>query len=328
MTVKGKKKNKSPLFKWIRAIVIAIIVALLFKGFIIEFYKFRDGNFGKTIRTGDYLLINKLTFGARCPVTLLSLPFFKNVYSDLIVLPYFRLPAIGSLKTDDLLIFNNPEENDPPLDKKTPMIKRLIARAGDTLFIDNKTAKVNSKDVDGDKNHLLFRYRIVTDGSEISDQQQEKYHLTNGNKIADMGMFDYSINPNISDSLLNEKNISHVRVIKDFPGENTTEIFPKSPFFKWNKDYFGPVVIPFEGQKVNIDINNIAMYQKIIDVYEENDLYIDMDKIYINGKLSDEYTIKRNYFFVLDDSRDIGKDSRHWGFLPEDHIIGRVSVLW
>ncbi|MFH2142243.1 MAG: signal peptidase I [Bacteroidota bacterium] len=328
---KEKKKNKKPnkpLKKWIKAVLFAFIIALFIRGFVTESHKFNTGNFGNTLQSGDYILINKLRFGARCPITLISLPFFKNIYSDIIQLPYFRLPGFDKLSPNDLIVFNSPEENDPPVDKKTLLIKRIAGCPGDTVFIDNKTVFINGQDNDTDKKHLLFKYRIITDGTEITDEQKNKYKLSEGEMIADMGIYDFSMNPNIYDSLLNEKNISNLRVLKDFQGENIWEIFPKCAFHKWNKDYFGPVIIPYKGLNVQIDIKNVQLYKKIIDVYEENDFYTELDKVFINGQEASEYTIKKDYYFVLDDNRDYAKDSRYWGFLPEDHIIGTASLIW
>ena len=143
-----------------------------------------------------------------------------------------------------------------------------------------------------------------------------------------MGIFDFFISPDISDSILNLSFVNNVRILKEFPSESSWSYFPQSNYFNWNKDYYGPIIIPQKEKTVQINPRNIALYKRIIEVYENNKLFIDGDKIIINGIETNSYTFKNNYYFVIDDNRDNAKDSRFWGFLPESHIIGTASFIW
>ncbi len=131
----------------------------------------------------------------------------------------------------------------------------------------------------------------------------------------------------MADSLLKEDYTDTVRINKKWPGEGEVGVFPMSPYFAWNLDHFGLIVIPGEGITVHVSKKNIDLYKRIIDVYEDNKLDIQQDRIFINNVETNSYTFKQNYYFVLDDNRDYSKDSRKWGFLPEDHIVGSVSRI-
>ena len=332
--MKNKHKNKK---SWVKAIFIAFILALIFRTFFFQSYIVSSSKMEKTFLDGDFVFVNKITCGARLPITLFSFPFvqnelpFSNIksYTDLIQFPYFRLASFSKIKRNDFLVFNYPNINDKPIDHKPIYLKRCVALPGDTLKIENKIVYVNSI-AENDCSSMKYNYRVVTDGVKITETLLKKYDITEGGIIADIGVYDFAMTKKTADKLLQEKIITNVRILKKYPREGTGEAFPESRFNYWNIDYFGPVIIPRKGQKVNLNIHNIDLYKRIIDIYEDNNLYIDNSKgvIAINGETANSYTFKQDYYFVIDDNRDNAKDSRMWGFLPESHIIGCASFIW
>jgi len=123
-------------------------------------------------------------------------------------------------------------------------------------------------------------------------------------------------------------NVTKVTPVFGKSGEFSPQIFPHDPFFRWNEDNFGPLWIPVKGSVVKLDTGNLCLYERIIDVYEQNDLRIDGSIIYINNVPADSYTFKMNYYWMMGDNRHKSADSRYWGFVPEDHIVGKPMFVW
>ncbi len=225
-----------------------------------------------------------------------------------------------------------------PVDKRENYIKRCMALPGDTLIIVDKQVFIDGKKAFTPEN-MQFNYIITPEGRNFSQPEMSK--LTESLGVSEFW-------PYMANTVLMPLSEKQAAIIKSNPrvksvekslepngsnyfpmGGTTTPIFPHDPaHFTWNQDNFGPLVMPKAGATVRISPENIALYRKLIDVYEGNDLLEKNGKIFINGTEATSYTFKQDYFWLMGDNRDNSADSRFWGFVPDDHIVGKAVFVW
>ena len=293
-----------------------------------------------------------------------TLPFFNcKSYTELVQWGYHRLPGFGHIERNDVVVFNFPAgdtvalevqqdqdyysllrnyNNDRafvknnftvlsrPVDKKENYIKRCVGIPGDTievrggyLYVGNKLSKQYP--------HSKMTYTIATNGQVSLDEFVEEQ---------DMNPEELNYDPNSKMYIANLAN-DQVAAIKKMNGviaiapfvldKNDTRdnAFPNDTAnFKWNRDFYGPFIVPKAGQQVTLGLKNIALYQRIIANYEHNSLDIKDDKIFINGKETTTYTFQMNYYWMMGDNRHNSADSRYFGFVPDDHIVGKAWFVW
>ncbi len=358
-----KNKRKET---FISALLYAVVLATFIHTFMIQPFIIPTGSMEKTLLVGDGLFVNKWTYGYRIPLSPIGIPFMHNYipytgekrqdsngaivwikrpiknYISSIRLPYFRIGQFKKVKTNDIVVFNYPTDSlNTAIDRKDPYVKRCIGTPGKTLKIENGIVYLDNKKLEYPKDARICSSYQVETTSPFSQEylMNTPYLVTDPANINQMGKNLYSFLSLTKEEAEKLKKLPLVKQVKETiyplnireqgdPRGESFDIFPTNS--DWNRDNYGPLKIPQKGDVVNINFKTINTYKNIIENYEHNQLKIDHNehKIYINGKLSDRYTIKKDYYFMMGDNRHNSLDSRYFGFVPFDHIIGSPFLIW
>ena len=355
------------LYGWIDAIVWATVVATLVHLFVFQLYVVPTSSMEKTILIGDYLYVDKLAYGPQVPNTPIAMPFVFNTmpfsttaksYSECIKWDYHRLRGFGQVEREDVVVFNFPAgdtvmlENQAecyydklrdykqrygekgrerlyqdytivsrPVDKRENYIKRCVAIAGDTLQIVNSQLFVNGEMQPAceERQHIYF----IETTAPLSDYMLAKLDITEF-----YGEYPYYyLTTTDSGAAELEKFASVARIVRYNNTEPTLDVYPHDARYAWTQDNYGPLWVPKRGATIEINTENLPLYERIIDQYEGHDLRVEGGKIFIDGVESDTYTFAMDYYFMMGDNRHNSLDSRFWGFVPEDHIVGKAQFI-
>jgi signal peptidase I len=353
---------------WLGTILIALILVIVIRTFIIEAYTIPTPSMEKTLMVGDYLFVSKISYGPKLPNTPIAFPFAHNTmplskrksYSDKIQWPYKRLAGLRKIRNNDVVVFHFPEGDTVvaqfpdqnyyslvrkygrksilnqydvikrPVDKRENFVKRCVGIPGDTVKISHSNIYVNNLLLKNPEN-IQYNYYIRTNGEKISQDDLENLEINTTDRLynPDHDSYVFALTRKQAENIRDLSKISAVTKLENTNRQlSYLSYFPYSSEYLWNEDNFGPLVVPKKGMTIELTSHILPLYKRIINVYENNDLELRDSIIYINNTPAKTYTFKMNYYFMLGDNRHNSADSRIWGFVPEDHIVGRAIFIW
>ena len=287
----------------------------------------------------------------------------KNSFLTWIHSPYRRMAGLTKVHHNDPIVFNYPEGdtvctkyqsnesfyslvrrngranvlNNPdvfgkivvrPVDKRENFIKRCIGLPGDTVEVRHNWVYVNGKPQDSIEN-MQFDYHIITDGTPINQKKLEALGIARADVAFSNGEYIIPLSAKKAREVKRLTNVKYIELMEPTPaGQWDGMTFPFREEFKWNRDNYGPIWIPKKGVTVPLTLANLPLYERVIHAYEGNDLKVNGDQILINGKPATTYTFKMDYYWMMGDNRHNSADSRFWGFVPEDHIVGKPKFVY
>lgn len=355
--------HKSVGREWADAIIFATVAATLIRGFLIEAYMIPTGSMERSLLVGDFLFVSKLNYGPRIPMTPIAFPFAHHTmpitgdkaYSEMVKLPYKRLPGFQNIKRNDVVVFNFPAGDTValeaqeqtysdlvreygadvvnnqftittrPIDKRENYIKRCVGMPGDEVSMANAILYINGESAQIPE-EMQMDYYVFTDQSGLNPERLKDMRIEYAQ--GQPGVYQLHMTAQEAEVVRSWSNVQRVESGVLSPEESQGTTYPHNKHFNWNYDNFGPILIPAVGATIPLDSLTVPLYGRVIRDYEGNTFEKKGEDYYINGAPAKTYTFKQNYYWMMGDNRHNSLDSRGWGFVPEDHIVGKALFTW
>ena len=386
------------VMSWVDALVFALVAVYFINLFFFQNYVIPSSSLEKSLLTGDYLFVSKVSYGPRIPETPLTMPLTQHTlpviecksYIEWPHWDYRRVKGFGKVELNDIVVFNYPSgdtlcsnpayqaddfyrlcyglgyqvypnrpnpntlspeerlkfyqqvyhlgrqqiEQNPgiygsimtrPTDRRENYVKRCVGLPGQTLEIKNRVVYLDGKP-NKEPDNVQYTYWVKPQSAQFPEDLIEELGITN-EEIGILRATGYMpMTQRTVAELSKRKDI--VESLEVNTEADEWDIYPLNGNKHWTRDNYGPVWIPNKGETLMLNLDILPIYERCIRAYEGNKLEVKNGKIYINDKLTDRYTFKMDYYWMMGDNRHNSLDSRYWGFVPEDHIVGKPIFIW